>query len=123
EDPYIKARVAIAEKVLQEFLQHNGFFQANVHADSQIDDDKQLVNVTFAVKLGKRARVGSVIFKGTNDRETASLQHSLRSIRARLTWPCGDGPHNWRAVVGVALNVRAAKKEADSNLFRGKSRS
>src|SRR5437763_2917117 len=85
EDPYIKARVAIAEKVLQEFLQHNGFFQANVHADSQIDDDKQLVNVTFAVKLGKRARVGSVIFKGTNDRETASLQHSLRSIRARLT--------------------------------------
>src|SRR5205823_6877696 len=61
------------------------FFQANVHADSQIDDDKQLVNVTFAVKLGERARVGSVIFKGTNDRETASLQHSVRSIRARLT--------------------------------------
>src|SRR5215475_9088671 len=47
EDPYIPARVGIAENVLQRFLQRNGFFQASVRSDSQIDDTNQLVNVTF----------------------------------------------------------------------------
>src|SRR5262249_2513673 len=85
EDPYVKARVGVAEKTLQEFLQRNGFFQATVKADSQIDDAHQIVNVSFSAKLGKRARVGSVSFKGTNPRETASLQHAIRSLRARFT--------------------------------------
>src|SRR5439155_24936771 len=66
EDPFIKARIGIAEQTLQEFFRRNGFFQATVHTDSQIDDAHQLVNVTFSVKIGKRARVGVVNFKGPN---------------------------------------------------------
>jgi outer membrane protein insertion porin family len=85
EDPYVKARVGVSEQELQQFLRRNGFFQAAVHADSQIDDAHQIVNVTFSVTLGKRARVGTVSFKGTNDRESASLQHAVRSLRARFT--------------------------------------
>jgi len=85
EDPYVKARLGIAEKTLQDFFHRNGFFQATIHTDSQIDDAHQLVNVTFSVKMGKRARVGDVSFKGPNDRESASLEHSIRSLRARFT--------------------------------------
>jgi outer membrane protein insertion porin family len=85
EDPYIKSRIGLSERALQEFLQRNGFFRATVHSDSQIDDAHQLVNVTFSVKLGKRAHVGSVSFKGTDARESASLQRSIRSLRARIT--------------------------------------
>ncbi len=85
EDPYIPARVRIAEDVLKQFLQRNGFFQASVQSSSQIDDAHQIVNVTFAVKLGKRARVGDVIFKGVETRENSQLQHSIRSLRARFT--------------------------------------
>src|SRR6266568_5340681 len=85
EDPYVKARLGIAEQTLQEFFRRNGFFQATIHTDSQIDDAHQLVNVTFSVKMGKRARVGDVIFKGPNGPESARLQHSIRSLRARFT--------------------------------------
>ena len=85
EDPFVKARLGIAETTLQEFFRRNGFFQATIHTDSQIDDAHQLVNVTFSVKMGKRARVGNVSFKGPNGPESASLQHSIRSLRARFT--------------------------------------
>src|SRR5438094_1231413 len=44
KDPYIKASVAIAEKILQKFLKHTGYLQPTVHAHSQLDDDKQPVN-------------------------------------------------------------------------------
>src|SRR6476646_4987749 len=85
EDPYIPSRVRIAEDVLKQFLQRNGFFQASVQSSSQIDDAHQIVNVTFAVKLGKRARVGNVIFKGADMHENGKLRHSIRSLRARFT--------------------------------------
>jgi len=84
EDPYDPARVPVAERALQDFLQHNGYFKASVHSDSQIDDAHQLVNVNFTVVLGKQARVGSIEFEGPDNHEAASLLHSIRSLRARL---------------------------------------
>ncbi len=85
EDPYDKTRVAVAEDALQEFLQHNGYFQSTIQTDSQIDDPHQLVNVRFSVNLGKRARVGEVSFQGPDASENADLLRSIRSLRARLT--------------------------------------
>ncbi len=85
EDPYDKARVAVAEEALHQFLQRNGYFNSTIQTDSQIDDANQLVSVTFSVKMGKRARVGSVAFQGPDASENASLQHSIRSLRARFT--------------------------------------
>src|SRR5437762_6088414 len=38
EDPFVKARMGIADQTLQEFLRRNGFFQATIHTDSPIDD-------------------------------------------------------------------------------------
>lgn len=85
EDPYDPARIPISEKLLTRFFQGNGYFRATVKAQPQIDDDHQLVNVNFVVTLGKQARVANVSFAGTSATENARLQHSIQSLRARLT--------------------------------------
>jgi outer membrane protein insertion porin family len=85
EDPYDKARVVLAQEALQKFLQRNGYFQATIQTDSQIDDDHQLVNLSFSVKLGKLARVANVAFQGPDASEDARLLHSVRSLRARFS--------------------------------------
>jgi outer membrane protein assembly factor BamA len=85
QDPYDRARLPVAEKALTDFLQHNGYFQAQVHAEPQIDDANQLVNIAFVVQLGKQARIGKVIFQGTPGTEDARLSRTTRSLRARFT--------------------------------------
>ena len=85
EDPYDKARVAVATEALQQFLRHNGYFDSTIQTDSQIDDTHQLVSLSFSVKMGKRARLGSIAFQGPDASENASLNHSLHSLRARFT--------------------------------------
>ena len=84
EDPYDKARVALAEQALQKFLEHNGYFQAKIQTATKIDDAHQLVNVTFSVTPGKLARVANVTFEGPDANEDARLQHAIRSLRSRF---------------------------------------
>jgi outer membrane protein insertion porin family len=85
EDPYDPSRIALAEKALVNFLHENGYFQAKVHAEPRIDDDHQLVSVSFAVEMGKQARISSVRLDGPDQFESARLVHAVRSLRARLT--------------------------------------
>jgi len=85
EDPYDQARIGLAQEALQKFLRQNGYFQATIQTDSHIDDDHQLVNLAFIVKLGKVARVAGVNFEGPDATEDAHLTRSLRSLRARFT--------------------------------------
>ena len=95
QDPYDPARVELAEQAIQEFLKHNGYFQAAIQTGIQIDDPHQLVNVNFTVRLGKRATVAEVKITGASiqagdakelDADEASrLLHSTRRLRARLT--------------------------------------
>lgn len=85
EEPYNPSRLPTAETALLDFLHHNGYFQAEVHATPAIDDPNQLVNVTFVGRLGKQARIGNVSIEGTSSQDSARLLHTLRTIRARLT--------------------------------------
>jgi outer membrane protein assembly factor BamA len=85
EDPYDKARIPVAEQAMVQFLQHQGYFQAQVHSQSTIDDANQLVHVTFVVQAGKRARIGTVELNGPASPEQATLLRKLRSLRARFT--------------------------------------
>jgi outer membrane protein insertion porin family len=85
EDPFDKSRVAISERALQDFLRRNGYFQAAVHSSSEIDDAHQLVNLTFAVDLGKQAKIAGITLQGTEATETSQLLHAVRTLRARLT--------------------------------------
>jgi outer membrane protein insertion porin family len=85
EDPYDPARIPVAEKALGEFFRHNGFFAAAIHGEPHIDDEHQLVNISFVVRTGKQARIGSVHIEGASQPEDARLLHSVRSLKARLT--------------------------------------
>src|SRR5215467_454883 len=85
EDPYDPSRLPSAEGTLTTFLHKNGFFQAQVHAEPQIDDAHQLVSVSFKVEMGKQARIGSIEIEGPDALERSKLLHSVRSLRARLS--------------------------------------
>jgi len=85
EDPYDKARIPEAKAEFLNFLQKNGYFHAQVRAESQIDDANQLVNISFPAQLGKQARIGKIEVRGPADSEDARLLRTLRSLRARFT--------------------------------------
>jgi outer membrane protein insertion porin family len=85
EDPYDPSRVGVSEKALQDFLRHNGYFQGSIHTASEIDDAHQLVNLTFAVNLGKQAKVAGVVFDGVDAGQHSQLLRAVRSLRARLS--------------------------------------
>src|SRR5215469_6634986 len=85
EDPYDPSRLPSAESTLTTFLHKNGFFQAQVHAEPQIDDAHQLVSISFRVEMGKQARIGSIEIEGPDALERSKLLHSVRSLRARLS--------------------------------------
>jgi len=85
EDPYDQFRIEFAKSALVRFFQHDGYFLATVQPSTSIDDAHELVNVTFAVALGRRARVQTVRFEGPDAAEDAKLRHSIQSLRARFT--------------------------------------
>ena len=85
EDPYDPTRLPVAEGTLLNFLHSYGYFQAKVHAEPQIDDAHELVNVNFSVAMGKQARIGSIKLEGPNPGESATLVHAMESLRARLS--------------------------------------
>lgn len=85
QDPYDKYLLPAAESALSRFLRENGYFQAQVHAETDLDDINQLVHVIFRVEMGKRAKIGAIEIQGPNTAEAAHVMHSVRSLRARLS--------------------------------------
>lgn len=85
EDPYDPTRIPVAEDTLRKFLEHNGFFQAKVHAEPHLDDPHELVSVSFVVDMGKRAKISAVNIEGPDQPEANRLQHAMGSLRARLS--------------------------------------
>jgi outer membrane protein insertion porin family len=85
ESPYDKGQIPTAENALVKFLHSDGYFQAQVHAEAQLDDRNQLANMIFHVETGKRAEIGNIQIDGPADVESSRLLASLRSWRARLT--------------------------------------
>jgi len=85
EDPYDASRIPYAISALRDFFHRNGYFQAEVHGEPAIDDAHQLVNVTFAIQVGRRARISTVSIEGPDEAEKSRLMRSIRSLRARLS--------------------------------------
>ncbi|HEY1659737.1 MAG TPA: POTRA domain-containing protein [Candidatus Sulfotelmatobacter sp.] len=85
EEPYDPARIPHEEKALARFLRKEGYFEAKVRSETEIDDPHQLVNVRFVVETGKQARISAVNFEGPDAGESARLRHAVESLRARLS--------------------------------------
>jgi outer membrane protein assembly factor BamA len=81
---YSPGDVESTQKALVQFFQQNGFFQAEVKPETQIDSTHELVNVIFHATLHRRAKFGKVIFPGAPADQEQKLQRALRSYIARL---------------------------------------
>jgi outer membrane protein insertion porin family len=84
EEPYASSRLPGAEAALTKFLRQNGYFQARVHPEVEINDSHQLVNIKFAVEMGKQARISSVKLEGPDSSQNPRLMHAVESLRARF---------------------------------------
>jgi len=85
EEPFNKTRLPAAEAALLRFLQQDGYFEAQAHAEPRIDDANQLVNLTFSVRLGNRGRIRNVGTSGLPEPDSSKMLQALRSSRARFT--------------------------------------
>jgi outer membrane protein assembly factor BamA len=85
QEPFDRQRLPLAQQSLEKFLNHNGYFEADVSTISEIDDPHQIVNLKFLVKLGPVARIGAVAFEGVDPAEDTRLTRSVHSLRARFT--------------------------------------
>src|SRR5262249_55989956 len=60
QEPFSKSRVEESESKLLEFFHESGFFMATVEPELQTDTTHRVVNVTFLVRLKRRAHFGEV---------------------------------------------------------------
>jgi outer membrane protein insertion porin family len=82
--PYTQWDIEHAQDGLEHFFQQNGYFQADVRPQIEVDRQHGIVNVVFNTKLGKHAKFGKVGITGASPEETANLEHRLRGWMARL---------------------------------------
>ena len=91
QDPFDKNQVPKSEEALVKFLHSQGYFKAQVHTETLLDDPNALANIVFHVDLGKRASIGEVNIEcelggdGTVDAERERLLKSVQSLRARFS--------------------------------------
>ena len=84
QEPYSPLDIQKSQESLLTFLRRNGYFQAEVTPEVQVDKATGLANVTFQVKLNKIAKFGDIVIQGTTPDETEHLKHTVRSLRARM---------------------------------------
>jgi outer membrane protein insertion porin family len=82
---YKQDLIAKSEDNLHQFFVSAGYFQAQVQAQTQIDEAHMLANVVFAADLGKRAKLGNVEIQGPEPGEADRLLRATRTLRAAVT--------------------------------------
>ncbi len=84
QEPYSSLDLQKAQDSLLQFLRRNGYFQAEVQPELQLDNANGLANINFKVKLNRLAKFGDIIIQGTTAGEIEHLKGSLRSLGARM---------------------------------------
>jgi len=73
-----------ARQGLLTFLEHEGYFEAKVWAETKVDPSDKIANVIFHVTLGRHSKFGQVKLSGVTPAEQAKLRGKLHSLWARL---------------------------------------
>ncbi len=66
------------------FFRQEGYFEAQVQAQVQVDSTQEIANIIFHCTLGRRAKFGSLEFEGAPAGDDAHLHHELTGVWARL---------------------------------------
>ncbi len=83
QTPFDASQVEQDRQSLITFFRQQGYFQAEVQSEVEVDSEHALVNVVFPVTLGRRAKFGNVEIEGAPSGDAQHLQHSLQAIMAR----------------------------------------
>ena len=83
EAPYNSVDIREDQQALLTFFRQEGFFQAEVTPETQVDQVHQIANVTFHVKLNRAAKFGTIQIANATPEEAAKLTKSLQTLVAR----------------------------------------
>jgi outer membrane protein insertion porin family len=82
--PFNAGDVQKDSDALLNFFQQQGYFEAEVRPQVDLDTEHNLANVRFVVSLNRRAKFGTVAIADSTQEEAARMSKSLQGIRARL---------------------------------------
>ncbi len=81
---YTDVDVQQAQEALLTFFRRTGYFLAEIRPELQVDKTLGVVNVTYRVTLGSKAKFGNAIINGAPPKEATELTGALHGIWARL---------------------------------------
>lgn len=94
---------------LVNFFRQEGYFQADVDPEVQVDTKHSVANIVFHTKLGTRAEFGTVKIDGMRPEDAAKYTRKLTRWRARLR---GAGVRSGKAYRHSTLNKAARYLES-----------
>ena len=84
EAPFNADDIQQDQTSLLSFFRQEGFFQAEVRPETNVDAEQGIANIFFQATLNRRAKFGEVDIAGIAPREADDLAHSLRGLAARV---------------------------------------
>ena len=84
QSPFNAGDVQRDSDALLRFFQQEGYFEAEVRPQVNVDTAHNVVNVRFMVSLNRRAKFGTVAIANTTPQEAAQMTRSLQGIKARI---------------------------------------
>jgi outer membrane protein insertion porin family len=82
--PYNAGDVQKDSDALLRYFQQQGYFEAEVRPQLDLDTVHNLANVKFVVSLNRRAKFGTVDIANTTPEQAATMTKSLQGIKARV---------------------------------------
>jgi outer membrane protein insertion porin family len=82
--PFNAGDVQKDSDALLRFFQQEGYFEAEVRPQVNLDTEHNLADVRFMVSLNRRAKFGTVAIANTTPDEAAKMTKSLQGITARV---------------------------------------
>jgi outer membrane protein insertion porin family len=82
--PFNAGDVQKDSDALIRFFQQEGYFEAEVRPQVNLDTEHNLANVRFMVSLNRRAKFGTVVIANTSSDQAAKMTKSLQGTSARL---------------------------------------
>jgi outer membrane protein insertion porin family len=82
--PFNAGDVQRDRDALLRFFQQEGYFEAEVRPQVNLDTGHNLANVRFLVSLNRRAKFGTVAIANTTPEQAAKMTKSLQGFKARV---------------------------------------
>jgi outer membrane protein insertion porin family len=82
--PFNAGDVQKDSDALLRFFQQEGYFEAEVRPQVDLDTAHNLANVRFMVSLNRKAKFGTVAIANTTPEQAAKMSKSLQGIKARV---------------------------------------